>query len=659
VTGVRRLAAIMFTDMVGYSAMAQEDEEAAIQCLALHNRTLRPIFARFQGREVKTMGDAFLLEFGSALDAVQCAMEMQRHLRTTQLSGAGDRPIQIRIGIHVGDVIEEHGDVLGDAVNVASRIEPLATPGGICLTRQVYDQVQNKLPVVFVKLPPVSLKNIAVPTEVYRIQGEARPLRAAVARADASNQKHLAVLPLANIGHDAGDEYFADGLTDELISVLSQIRGLSVIARTSVIQYKAAPKSIAEVGAELGVGVVLEGSVRRSGSHVRVTLRLVDAETQRQLWAGSVSRELDDIFAVQSYVASRAARALRLTLAKTRRSTPPPPPLPNPRFGGVVTGAAYDAYLRGLSAASRLGDDGPEEAFRWYERATQLDPALADAYAAWANLYTMAAGDFFPMREGMPRAKELAARALALDPDSSDAHAALANIAMQFDNDWGMAESEFLRATQLNPSNAMAYRFYGTLLRALNRLDEAKDAQRQAMRLDPAGHDRHMLAWSELEAGNYKTALDDILDPPGDGPHARHHQQMLGVFYLAAGRPKDALKAFDAAAAPTSEDERYELALVGALLGRKELATAIVQEYELGSSKTYTSPAHAALMYSALGNGKRALDLLETDFRKGDHVLWLYYRHIAFDPIREQPRFLALLSEMGLPTGRIRSPPAA
>ncbi len=652
--GTRRLAAIVFTDIVGYSAMAQEDEAQALEALATHNRLLRPIFATHRGREIKTMGDAFLLEFGSALEAVECAMEMQRQLRTSQLAGPGDRPVQIRIGIHVGDVVEENGDLLGDAVNIASRIQTLATPGGICLSRQVFDQVQNKLPVVFVKMPSVSLKNIEPPTDIYRIQGDARPRRPASLRPDASDERHLAVLPLANVSHEVGDEYFADGLTDELISVLSQVRGLSVIARSSVMQYKHAPKPVAEVGAELGVDVVLEGSVRLSGNRVRVTLQLVDAETQRHLWAGSVSRDLDDVFEVQSYVASRAARALRLTLGRTRRSTPPPPPKPNPRFGKVTVGDAYDAYLRGLSAANRMSDEGPAEAFRWFERATRLDPGLADAYAAWADLYTIAAGDHFSMQEAMPRAKELAARSLALDPDSSDAHAALANIAMQFDNDWGLAEAEFVRAIELNPSNVSAYRFYATLLRALDRLDESMDAYRHAIRLDPAGHDRIALAWAELEAGQVATALESVEQMPTEGHHARHHHQILGVFYLAAGRRKEALQAFSASPEPSTDDERWNRALTGALLGRPKLARDVLQEYERGESKSYTSRAHSALMYAAVGDPGRALDLLEQDTRSGDRVLWLYYRHLAFDPIRGDPRFLALLREMGLPVRPLR-----
>jgi adenylate cyclase len=660
VTRARRLAAIMFTDMVGYSAMAQRDEEGALEALALHNRELRPIFERFHGREIKTIGDCFLLEFDSALDAVQCAVEAQRHLRSTPLTGVGGQPIQIRIGIHLGDVVEESGDVLGDAVNIASRLEPLAGPGGICLSQQVYDLVQNKVPATFERLPRVSLKNISEVAAVYRIRGDStvRPSRAPPA--NGSDGKHLAVLPLANISQEPEDDYFADGLTDELISVLSQIRGLSVIARTSVMPYKRSPKSIPEVAAELGVEVILEGSVRKAGNKVRVTLRLVDATTQRHLWAGIVNRDLDDIFAVQSDVASKAARALRLTLTQSRRSSPRPPPKPNPRWGVVTEGAAYDFYLRGLAATSHLSDSGPEDAFRWFEKATRLDPGLADAYAAWANLYTIAAGDYFPMREGMGRAKELAARALAIDPGSSDAHAAQANIAMQFDNDWRRAESEFLVATQLNPSNVTAYRFYGMLLSVLGRFDEAKQAFRQAIRLDPSGHYRHQLAWAELESGNPEAAFEYLAGDSAQPPHAGHHQHVAAMFYLAAGRRAEGLHSLDAAGSSAGPDDPFELALVNALFGRCDAAHEVLREYELGKNPSYLSPGHAALMYAAVGKNERALDLLEKDMSEGDHILWLHYRHCAFDRIRGHPRFLAMMRKLGLPVQPIRDwlPPA-
>jgi adenylate cyclase len=645
----------MFTDMVGYSALTQDDEEAAIRALEAHNRTLRPVFARFHGREVKTIGDAFLIEFDSALDAVRCAMEMQEQLEKASIPSGWDRPVQIRIGIHVGDVVESNGDVFGDAVNIASRIEPLATPGGICLSQQVFDQVENKISATFVKLPPVELKNIRAPTGVYRILGKSAPRVTPKSVRKAPEQQHLAVLPLVNIGHDPEDEYFADGLTEELITVLSQIRGLAVIARTSVMPYKTEPKPIAEVGAELGVDVVLEGSVRKSGNRVRVSLQLVNAATQRHLWAGTVNRELDDVFEAQSYVASRAARALRLTLNKSRRLSPRTPPPPNPRWGIVTAGDAYDSYLRGLAAASDLGETGPEEAFRWFERATRLDPGLSDAYASWSNLYVVAAGDFFPMREGMPRAKELAAKALALDPHSSIAHAALGNIALQFDNDWTLAESEFRSALELNPSNVTAYQFYALLLMSLDRVEEAKQMMRQALRLDPAGHHRHPLAWAELESGNVDTAIEYLSEGRSHDPHPRHHAIMRGLFYLTAGRRAEARREADAADPPSNEDERFDLGLLNAMLGRPEQARGVLRDIEAGTFQSYTNRAHVAMMWGALGDREQALRLLEEDLRDGDHVLWLHYRAIFYDSIRDDPRFVAMMREMQLPIHPIRS----
>jgi adenylate cyclase len=654
----RRLAAIMFTDMVGYSALAQQDEDAAISALDDHNRALRPLFEKHHGREVKTIGDAFLVEFGSALDAVQCAVEMQRTLAQLARANSGDRPIQIRIGIHVGDVVETDGDVLGDAVNIASRIEPLATPGGICLTQQVYDQVQNKVPAVFAKLAPVTLKNIRSATNVYRIVGSERPPATSAPTVPKSRERNVAVLPLANISQNAEDDYFADGLTDELISVLSQIRGLSVIARTSVMPYKTAPKGIAQVGAELGVDVVLEGSVRRAGNKVRVSLQLVDASTQRHLWAGSINREIDDVFEVQAYVAGRAARALRLTLNKTARAMPRPPPVPNPKWGVVTAGEAYDAYLRGLVASNNHATEGPDEAFRWFERATHLDPSMSDAFAAWANLYVIIAGEHLSMREAMPRAKELAARALELDPDSSDAHTALANIALQFDNDWALAESEFRLATSLNPSNAVAYQFYGLLLMTLGRFDEAKDAYRHATRLDPAGHHRNTVAWVEAECGNYERALEYFAADEGVDVHSSAHHQMRGMFFLRAGRPADAIREADAAPPPQNDDERFDLALLNALVGRPEPSRKLLAEISRGKFSTYLSPIHLAMMYAAIGEREKALDLVEKDYREGDHMLWISYRGVFFDSIRDDPRFVAIMREMGLPLEAAPGPAA-
>jgi adenylate cyclase len=651
----RRLAAIMFTDMVGFSSRAQANEAAALALLDRHNRLLRPIFSKFHGREVKTVGDAFVVEFESALEATRCALDVQRMLHYYNLRAADPWKIRIRIGIHVGDVVEADGDVLGDSVNIAARIVTLAGPEGICLTQQVYDQVANKAGTTFAKLPPVSLKNIRAAGGIYRVVPAWNGSSARRSRATASRNRLIAVLPLASISSDPQDGYFADGLTEELISELSRVRGLSVIARTSVAPYKTAPKSIAEVAHELGVDTVVEGSVRKSGSQVRISLTLVDAETQRHLWSHRYDREIDDVFAVQEDIAKRTSKALRLEIDKTDRSEARTLPVPNPRFGTVTSGEAYDHYLRGLVAAADHEEQAHEAAIRHFELATQLDPTLAEAFAAWANHYVTIAGDDLPMREVMPRARELAKQALEIAPDLSEAHSALANIALQFDHDWELAETEFANAIALNSSNVGAYRFYGMLLRTLGRYDEAKQVLRRAILLDPGGFDQMSLALVEILSGNIDAGVR--MAEEAGGRHRRDsvaHRSHLGLVYLQAGRRADALRMADAPGDGADDSERFDSALLNALVGRPEAARRVAEEAERGEARSYTSAAHLAMLYAALGERERALDLLEEDHREGDAVLWLYHRGVYFDPLRDDPRFRALLQKYRLPGG---SPP--
>jgi adenylate cyclase len=648
----RRLAAIMFTDMVGYSARAQADEAATLALLERHNHLLRPIFSKFHGREVKTVGDAFVVEFESALDATRCALDIQRMLHYYNLRNPEAWKIRIRIGIHVGDVVESQGDVLGDSVNIAARIVTLAGPEGICLTQQVYDQVANKAGTTFAKLPPVSLKNVRAAGDIYRVVPVWSEPSARRPSSAASRGRLIAVLPFASISSDPQDGYFADGLTEEVISELSQVRGLSVIARTSVATYKTSPKSIAEVAHELGVDTVVEGSVRKSGSQVRISLTLVDAETQRHLWTHRYDRELNDVFAVQEDIAKRTSKALRLEIDKTHRIEERAPPVPNPRFGTVTTGEAYDHYLRGLVAASDHHERGYEEAVRHFQLATLLDPGLAEAYAAWANLYVVVAGDEVSIREVMPRARELAKRALEISPDLSEGHSALANIALQFDHDWELAETEFANAIALNTSNVVAYRFYGMLLRTLARYEEAKQVLRRAILLDPSGSDQTALALAEILSGNADAGLRLAEEAQGHHHRAsRGPRSYLGLLYLQAGRRSDALRIADEPLDGANDSERFDGALLNALVGRPDDARRLAEEAERGAASSYTSSAHLAMLYSALGQRERALDLLEQDYRDGDAILWLYHRGVYFDAVREDPRFVALLEKYRVPAG--------
>jgi adenylate cyclase len=316
--GQRRLAAIMFTDMVGYTALAQKNEPLSLSLLEDQRKLVRSILARHDGREVKTMGDAFLVEFSSALDAVRCAYDIQRAAREFNLAQSEERKLELRVGIHLGDVVESQGDISGDAVNIASRIEQLAEPGGICLTRQVYDQVHNKLELQLSSLGESKLKNVDQTTEVFRVVmpwvSRQEALRGAY------DKKRIAVLPFANISRDSADEYFADGMTEEIIATMSRISGLKVIARTSVMGYKGGQKKISEVARELDVGSILEGSVRKVGDRARVTVQLIDSETSEHVWAESYDRDLKDVLAIQSDISTTVAEALRVKLLDKERS---------------------------------------------------------------------------------------------------------------------------------------------------------------------------------------------------------------------------------------------------------------------------------------------------------------------------------------------------
>jgi adenylate cyclase len=649
-SGQRRLAAIMFTDMVGYSALAQADEGAALDLLERHHRLLRPLFERFRGREVKTVGDAFLVEFESALDATNCAVEIQRALHEHNRSAPEGSRIMLRIGVHVGDVVRSDGDVLGDAVNIASRIHALAEPGGICLTQQVVDQVQNKVDVRLVQLPPPSLKNIRAPVAVHRVVLPWAASDRGAPRAGAGLGRHLAVLPLANISPDPADAYFADGLTEELITTLSQVRELSVIARTSVMSYKDTPKPVAQIGRDLNVDSVLEGSVRKAGNRIRISLQLVDVATQQHIWANSYNREIDDVFAVQADIAERTAEVLKLELGKEAPGPGERRPGPDP--------AAYDAYLRGLvaSTAARDSEAAVAEAIRCFERATELDPTFAEAFAEWAEMYVVAAGDTLPMAEVMPQAHRLAARALELDPNSSEGHSALANATFQFDQDWATAEKEFRRAIELNPSNATAHQFFGLMLIALDRLDEARDEIRRVLRLDPGGGARYTLLRIDTLDGRFDEAVAAAKQARDEDPSAAEGHVYLGITYLNAGRIEDARREATASIQGANDAVRFDHGLLSALVGHVDVARATLAAAEAGTLKTYISGTHLAMLYSALGERAKALDLLERAYREGDRVLWLWYRDVWFDPIREDPRFVALLRQYGVPTGRVRGP---
>src|SRR6476660_2472917 len=435
---IRKLAAIMFTDMVGYSALSQRDDKLAQELLEEHRRLLREIFPRFNGTEIKTIGDAFLVEFGSALEAAQCAIEIQRTLAKRNHDVTPDRRIELKIGIHIGDVVHREGDVYGDGVNIASRIEALAGAGGICVSMDVERQIRNALEARFEKFGTADLKNISLPMDLFRIvlpwekgaestakriskkspllvpaailvilallagwwwmqrsSKNQQSLVAAqalpVAPASAADPKSVAVLPFVNLSDDKGSEYFSDGVSEELLTVLQKIPGMHVAARTSAFSFKGKNATAQEIGQKLGVAHLVEGSVRKSGDTVRIAARLTRADSGEELWSENFTRDLKDVFAVQSELAETIVEQLSGQLtngaADPEAKAAIQVQVQAAEKGGTKNVEAHQHYLQGRFYSNRYSEKDASTALAEYQRAVELDPSFALAWTSLAETH--------------------------------------------------------------------------------------------------------------------------------------------------------------------------------------------------------------------------------------------------------------------------------
>ena len=480
----RRLAAIMFTDLVGFTRLGQRDEELALRLRREHQDLIRPRVAAHGGREVKTLGDGLLVEFASAVESVRCAVEIQESVARRNARPGVTDPIVLRIGIHVGDVVPEGTDIVGDAVNVASRIEPLAEPGGICLSATVFEQVQNKLRVPLEKLGPRRLKHVDHPVDVYRVVLSGAPSRPPAADAEPGANVRFAVLPFTSRGPESGDDYLADGLTDELISHVARLPTVRVIARTSVLRYKGSSRSVREIGEELNVQLALEGSVLRAGEKVRVTAQLVDAATEESLWSARFDRPLGDIFAIQDEIASHIATAISGHLSRAGVTTLVP---------FVRTPAdtqdlrAYSEFLRGRKlAAERGSEESMRLALEHFESAIALDPDFARARVGATDvLVWLAVEGALPYDTTLRRVHDELARSLAANENLAEAHAMLASVHIGED-DMAGTEREARRALELNPSLSDPYRWLAQIAAGDGRIDKAIQLIESAYYLDPA-----------------------------------------------------------------------------------------------------------------------------------------------------------------------------
>jgi TolB-like protein/tetratricopeptide (TPR) repeat protein len=631
----------MFTDVVGFTAIAQENEELAMKLLDGQRRIVRPLIAKHKGREVKTIGDAFLVEFASSLEAVNCAGEIQAALKDATM---GDPPtrIALRIGIHLGDVIHAAGDVAGDAVNVASRIEPLAPPGGICVSAQVRDSVGNRTQYAFNSLGTPKLKNVTAPVEVYQVSGFGAQLERAVEVTPLVQKDRIAVLPFTNITHESEDEYFADGLTEELISLVSRTQGLRVIARTSVMKYKGTSKPASEIGRELRVGNILEGSVRKAGERVRINVQLIDPSNEEPKWSQQYDRELSDMFAIQSDIAKRVAEALRLQI-----------------LGMAATGThtrnpeAYVTHLRGRQSWNTRTEAGIRQAIGFFEKALEEDDTFARAYSGLADCYsTLALLEFISPDEAYPKAKEAVGKALSLDPMLAEAHTSLGLIRFQYDWDWRGAEEEFNEALRINPSYAPAHHFFADYLKAMGRFDEALVEIGKAQELDPlnlaintgVGHVLYLSKQYDRSIEQYKKAVE--LDPNFTLTHI-----WFGRPYLEKGMYTEAISELETAVKLSGEGT-LALAMLGhglASAGKKEDAQKILDQLIERSKDRYVPSYWVAVVYNGFKDSEQVLKWLRRAYE--ERSSWLVWCNVEprFDWLRANPEFSSLMRAMKFP----------
>ncbi len=677
---MRKLAAIMFTDLVGYSALSQKNEALALELLKEHQELLRPLFSQHNGTEIKTIGDAFLVEFASAVEAARCAVDIQKTLTAHTSVVAPERRIQVRIGLHVGDVVIEEGDVLGDGVNIASRIEPLAEPGGICVSEDVAHQIENKIDQSLELLGEKDLKGIKKPVTVYRLvlpwEKEAgfvrlarlalrKPLRTRLAQAGVivliiaagagwwwTSQRvpsirpgqitRLAVLPLVNLMNDPEQEYFVDGMHDALLTELSKLAGLTVISRQSVLRYKGSDKSLGEIARELQVHALIEGSVLRAGDDVRINVQLIEAAYDRHLWADIFDRKLEDVLALHSDVARAIANEVKITLtpdeetrlASTRRVNP----------------ETYELYLKGMFHLNKFTPEGFEKGLAHLNEAIEINPNDPLPYAGLAIGYSMIAHGPSPPPGAYDRAEEAANKALALDPTMAqvaEVYASLAQIKLYQDWDWTGAEQAFNLALELRPNLAETRIHYGWYLILMGREEEAIVEMKRAKQSDPLTPILPaFLGWAYWSYGRYEEALEEAQRALEINPNFPIGLYVLGLVYSAMGRYDESIEAHKKAGA-VHPDWGWGLGHTYALAGQREEALKVAEELKAAGNNWNTWGL--AEIYATLGEIDEAMHWIEETYKtRHGYTPWIGWNPV-FEPLRDDPRFQEVHQRLNLP----------
>ena len=618
----RRLSAVMAADVVGYSRLMGSNEVATLTALKEHRTQLvDPSIARHQGRIVKLTGDGMLVEFSSVVGAVECAAHIQREMRARNADVADDRKIEFRIGLNLGDVIVDDDDIFGDGVNVAARLEGVAKPGGIAVSSAVRENIGNKLDLVFEDMGDQDLKNIAFPVRAFNLVVPSASEDAAAeaeAEAEEANKPSIAVLPFNNMSGDTEQEYFSDGITEDIITDLSKVSGLFVVGRNTSFTYKGKAQQLQQVAAELGVKFLLEGSVRKAGQRVRVTGQLIDGATGGHLWADRYDRDLTDIFEIQDEITTAIVDQLKIRLLPKEKKA-----IERAPTGNIE---AYNYYLKGRQLFHAFTKSYLLLAKEMFAKAVEADPDYARAYAGMASSISRLWGMY-----NVPTvAADLLAitdKALTLDPNLSEAHAArgeaLANSKRRPE-----AVTAFERALELDPNSFDANLSYARFCVTEGKLEKAIELYTRALEIQPDDSQAPLL-------------LQIVYRSLGQQEQSEKYGR------LGLKRAEEQLKVH-----PENSRPAQLGAAALASLGEKDQALKWLERVKLIDPDDNNARYNAACTYAQLGEGDRAMDMLE-DWSKhcgAEQEMW-FLHDADLDPVRDHARYPGLLDVFKNRTG--------
>jgi len=636
----RQLAAIMFADIVGYTALMENDESLAMDFRERLKNKLEKVVAEHGGRLLEFHGDGALCSFNSTLESVKAATKLQLEMQTAPI-------IPVRIGIHTGDVLVDDNNIYGDGVNIASRMESFAVPGSVFISSKAYDDIKNQKEVSAISMGRYLLKNVKDQMEIFAINNpgliipDAETLEG---KGEAVRQKSILVLPFVNMSNDPDQDFFSDGLTEELISNLSKLKETKVISRTTSMKYKNTTKDTKTIGKETGADFIMEGSVRKAGNNLRITAQFIDACRDVHLWAQSFRGTLEDIFDIQEDVSIKIVEALRLRLSSEEKLTL------HKRYTGNPE--AYQLYLQGLFFWKKRNEQGLSMAIKYFEKALEKDPDYALAWAGIADTLSLM-GEYtnISRRELYEKQMKAVHKALEIDPQLAEAHISLGISLMLNEWDWAGAEREFRLGLQLDPKNATGHHWYAELLLFRGRTEEAFKEIDIAVDLDPVSQgilkDKGIF---QYYTGHYDEALQTArttleLDPGFVPVH-----RLISLAYTGKRMYDEAINETLKWGTLTGNKIKTDVALahIYAVAGKENEARRIIEETGIERMLSSNDYRGVALVYAALGEKDEAFEWLEKSYQKHEESLCSMGIDPKFDSIRDDQRFKKILKKVGL-----------